>query len=56
MDVPEELAEWLGRDPKALSRSALEALVLESLHEGRISAAQARLALGIVHVNLWTRS
>ena len=47
VDVPEKLAEWLGQDPKALSQSALEALILESLREGRISTAQARVALGI---------
>jgi hypothetical protein len=47
LDLPEELAQYLGQDPKTLSRTALEALVLEGVRSGRLSAAQGRRALGI---------
>jgi hypothetical protein len=46
-DIPEELAQYLGTDPKALSRAALEALVLEGIRSGSLSTAQGRRVLGI---------
>lgn len=47
LELPEELARYLGQDPKTLSRVALEALVLEGVRSGRLSAAQGRRVLGI---------
>jgi hypothetical protein len=46
-DVPEELAQYLGQDPQALSRAALEALILEGVRSGALSIAQGRQVLGI---------
>jgi hypothetical protein len=46
LDLPEELTHYLGRDSQALSRAALEALVLEGVRSGRLSTAQARRVLG----------
>ncbi|HEY5175890.1 MAG TPA: hypothetical protein VII95_10045 [Terriglobales bacterium] len=34
LDLPEELAQYLGRDAHSLSRAALEALVLEGVRSG----------------------
>ena len=47
LDLPEEFANYLGRDAEALSRAALEALVLEGIRSGKLSTAQVRRALGI---------
>ena len=47
LEVPEELTKYLGQDPKALSRAALEGLVLEGLRSRRLSTAQGRRILGI---------
>ncbi len=46
LDLPEELAQYLGRDAQALSRAALEALVLEGVRSGQLSTSQARRVLG----------
>jgi hypothetical protein len=46
-DVPEELAQYLGQDPQALSRAALEALVLEGIRSGALSVTQGRRVLGM---------
>jgi Uncharacterised protein family (UPF0175) len=46
LDLPEELAQYLGRDARSLSRAAIEALVLEGVRSGRLSTAQARRVLG----------
>jgi len=46
VDLPEELTQYLGRDARALSRAALEALVLEGIRSERLSIAQARRVLG----------
>ncbi len=46
LDLPEELTQYLGRDAHALSRAALEALVLEGVRSARLSVAQARRVLG----------
>ena len=47
LDLPEELAQYLGQDARALSRAALEALVLEGTRSGKLSTAQGRRVLGI---------
>jgi hypothetical protein len=47
VDVPEELIQYLGQDPQALSRAALEALVLEGVRSDALSTAQGRRILGI---------
>jgi hypothetical protein len=46
LELPEEIAHYLGQDPKTLSRAALEALVLEGVRSGKLSTAQARRAIG----------
>jgi hypothetical protein len=46
LDLPEELAQYLGRDAHSLSRAALEALVLEGVRSGQLSTSQARRVLG----------
>ena len=46
LEIPEELAAQLGGSPQQLSRSALQALVLEAFRESRIGAAQAAKILG----------
>jgi DNA-binding LacI/PurR family transcriptional regulator len=45
--VPEELIQSLGMDVQALSRAALEALVLEGVRSDALSTGQARRILGI---------
>ena len=46
LDLPEELLQHLGQDARALSRAAVEALVLEGVRSGKLSTAQARRLLG----------
>ena len=46
LDLPEDLARYLGQDALALSRAALEALALEAVRSGKLSSAQARRLLG----------
>jgi len=46
LDLPEDLARYLGRDPRALSRAAFEALILEGVRSAKLSAARARRLLG----------
>lgn len=46
LDLPEELVHYLGQDARALSRAAVEALVLEGVRSGKLSTAQARRLLG----------
>jgi len=46
-DLPEELIRYLGNDLQALSRAALEALVLEGVRSDALSTAQARRILRI---------
>ncbi len=46
-DIPEELTQYLGRDSQALSRAALEALILEGVRSGALSTAQGRRVLGV---------
>ncbi|HME32934.1 MAG TPA: UPF0175 family protein [Terriglobales bacterium] len=45
--IPEELATRLGSDGRDLERQALEALVLESFREGRLSKDDLSRALGL---------
>jgi uncharacterized protein UPF0175 len=46
LDLPKELAEYLGRDARIVSRAALEALAIEGVRSGRLSPAQVRRILG----------
>ena len=46
-DLPEELIRYLGNDLQALSRAALEALVLEGVRSDALSTAEARRILRI---------
>jgi len=45
-NLPEEIALYLGQDATALSRAALEALVLEGIRSNKVSVSQARQVLG----------
>jgi len=47
-EVPEDVALLLGENPASLGRAALEALALEGIRAGKITAGQARRLLGIV--------
>lgn len=46
LNVPEELARELAPDAEGLSRAALEALALEGIRSGKLSAGQAQKLLG----------
>jgi len=46
LELPEDLLRYLGHDARDLSRAAVEALVLEGVRSGELSAAQARRLLG----------
>ena len=48
INLPEELIRYLGKDATELSHAAVEALVLEGLRSGRLSAAQGRRVLGFL--------
>ncbi|MCX6590020.1 MAG: UPF0175 family protein [Acidobacteria bacterium] len=47
VEIPDSIAEQLAPDSAALSRAALEALVLEGIRSGKISEYEGRIALGI---------
>jgi hypothetical protein len=47
LDLPEDIARQLGSDPGGLQRTALEALTLEGVRAGKLSAGQARRLLGL---------
>jgi hypothetical protein len=47
LDLPDEIAQYLGQDAQVLSRAALEALALEGIRSGKLSTAQARRILDI---------
>lgn len=47
LELPDEITRYLGDDTKALSRAALESLVLEGIRLRKLSSAQARRILGI---------
>lgn len=47
LDIPEDLAIRLAKDPVGLSRAALEGLALEGVRSGQLSTSQARRLLGI---------
>jgi hypothetical protein len=49
LDLPEELAQYLGRDARSLSRAALEALVLEGVRSGQLSTARRVLGFRSRH-------
>jgi hypothetical protein len=46
LNLPEEVVRQLGQDVETLSRTALEALALEGIRSGKLSAAEARRLLG----------
>ena len=46
LDLPEELVRYLAQDARGLPRAAMEALTLEGVRSGKLSAAQARRLLG----------
>lgn len=47
LDLPDEIAQYLGEDSKALSLAALEGLVAEGVRAGKLSTAQGRRILGL---------
>ena len=47
LDVPEELARQYAAEPGGITRAALEALAIEGVRSGRLTAHQARQMLGI---------
>jgi hypothetical protein len=47
LELPDEITQYLGNDVKALSRAALEALVIEGVRSRKLSTAQARRILGL---------
>lgn len=47
LEIPEDLAALLAKDPVSLSRVALEALAIEGVRAGSLSVSQARRLLGI---------
>lgn len=47
LELPDEIAKYLGGDPRSISRAALEALVVDGLRNRKLSAAQARRILGL---------
>jgi hypothetical protein len=47
LDLPEDIARQLGSDATGLQRTALEALALEGVRSGKLSAGQARRLLGL---------
>ena len=47
LNLPEEIAEYLGQDAKVISRAALEALVIDGVRSRHLSTAQARRILGL---------
>jgi hypothetical protein len=48
IDLPEELIQYLGKDATELSQTTVEALVLEGLRSGILSAAHGRRVLGFL--------
>ena len=46
-ELPEDVARHFAEDANGLSRAALEALALEGIRCGKLTAAQARRLLGI---------
>ena len=47
LEIPDDVAAILGVSGQNLSRTALEALGLEAYRQGRLSAYQLRMLLGI---------
>ena len=47
LEVPQDLAQRIAEDAEGLSRAALEALALEGVRSGKLTAAIARRLLGI---------
>jgi hypothetical protein len=53
LDLPEDLARYLGEDDRAVSRAAMEALALEGVRSGKLSTAQARVCSGFAPGIRW---
>lgn len=47
LEIPEELARRIAPDVSGLTRAALEAIALEGVRSGKLTASQARRLLGI---------
>jgi len=47
LDLPEDLAQRFADSASGLRRAALEALAIEGVRSGKLTAAQARRMLGI---------
>jgi hypothetical protein len=47
LDVPEDVALQFATEPGGITRAALEALAIEGVRSGKLSAHQARHMLGI---------
>jgi Uncharacterised protein family (UPF0175) len=47
LEVPEDIARQFADDPTGLSRAAVEALAIEGVRSGKLSAGQARRLLGM---------
>lgn len=47
LEVPQDLAQRIAEDAEGLSRAALEALALEGVRSGKLTAAMGRRLLGI---------
>lgn len=47
LEIPEEFARRLAPDDASLARAALEALAVEGVRSGKLTAFQARRLLGI---------
>lgn len=47
LDVPEEVAKQFAAEPGGVTRAALEALAIEGVRSGKLTAHQARQMLGI---------
>ena len=45
-ELPEDIANQFAGDPSGLSRAATEALAIEGVRSGKLSAGQARRMLG----------
>jgi hypothetical protein len=56
LEVPLDLAQRFAGDAEGLSRAALEALALEGVRSGKLTAAQARRLLGIKSRMKWMAS
>ena len=54
LELPEDLARLFGEHPAGLNRAALEALTVEGLRSGRLTASHAAVFLGFRRGTRWT--